>query len=503
MSAGTPNAAELPEALLELARAFRARQFYPAVHPAFREALERAAMSWHTLVASGAAVELELRQGLFALPDGTQLRGSGIDELAQELARRRVRRLTVARGVEPRDLEALLECLCASASAPAGPGGFAGALGRAGARRISAEGAAAPPSSEDTLARTDGPELETDEERAQTVAELARAQGELERCRDLAGYKQAGMRIERAADVLVRAKSFAAAYGAVQTLACHAQEPDRDARQRAEAADRLGRVLRSEEMLGFVVEQACSTGLGSVQAAQILVEVGAMGVPRLLERVASASGEVRQHAAAVLVAMAEHAFPLLVEELTSGDPTRVKRAARLLGEMQHPRGVDFVVAHLSYPDGLVQKEVARALVRVGTDQAVGALVAALEGDDATAEIAAAALGGSESRLALAALLRVSDPRARHAPLVRREAIRGLGRLQRSEAVPVLCAVLRRRTLFRRKRNRMLRVVAAQALGRIGGPEASVLLQKFRQGGDPAVRQACIDSLRARARPGAE
>jgi HEAT repeat protein len=228
-----------------------------------------------------------------------------------------------------------------------------------------------------------------------------------------------------------------------------------------------------------------------------------MGVPRLLERVATASGEVRQQAAAVLVAMAEHAFPLLVEELTSGDPVRVKRAARLLGEMQHPRGVEFVVAHLSYPDGLVQKEVARALVRIGTDQAIGALVAALDGEDSTAEIAAAALGGSESRLALAALLRVSDPRARHAPLVRREAIRGLGRLQRLEAVPVLSAVLRRRSLLGRRRNRMLRVVAAQALGRIGSPEATRLLESFARGGDPAVQKACADSLRGRSRPFAE
>jgi HEAT repeat protein len=354
-------------------------------------------------------------------------------------------------------------------------------------------------------AAEEGPpsEIELDSEREQIAAELSRALGELERCADLGSYKQAGMRVERAADVLVRAKSFALAYTAVQTLARHAQEPDRDARQRAEAADRLGRALRSEEMLTFVIEQACSTGLGSVQAAQILVEVGAMGVPRLLERVASASGEVRQQAAAVLVAMAEHAFPLLVEELTSGDPVRVKRAARLLGEMQHPRGVEFVVAHLTYPDGLVQKEVARALVRIGTDQAIGALVAALDGEDATAEIAAAALGGSESRLALAALLRVSDPRAPHAALVRREAIRGLGRLQRPEAVPVLSAVLRRRAIFGRKRNRLLRVVAAQALGRIGGAEASALLHSLCQGGDPVVRQACLDSLRVRSRTGAE
>jgi hypothetical protein len=68
---------------------------------------------------------------------------------------------------------------------------------------------------------------------------------------------------------------------------------------------------------------------------------------------------------------------------------------------------------------------------------------------------------------------------------------------------VLTAVLRRRALFGRKRNRMLRVVAAQALGRIGGAEASALLESFTRAGDPAVRQACEDSLRARSRRSGE
>jgi hypothetical protein len=497
MSSGTCDAAELGAALLELARAFRARQFYPPIHPAFREALQSAEGSLRALLAVSARVELELSRGLFALPDGTPLRGPGIDELAQALACRRVRRLALERGLGPRELEALLEALCAggvSARGQVGP-----PLALSGAPHVALETATGAEPCESGPAAPHDP----DDDRVQLAAELERAVAELERAREPAGYKQAALRVERASDGLVRAKCFPNVYAAVQVLARHAHEPGRDARERAEAADRLGRVLRGDEMLGFVVEQACSTGLGSVQAAQILVEVGAMGVPRLLERVATASGEVRQQAAAVLVAMADHAFPLLVEELTSGDPARVKRAARLLGEMQHPRGVEFVVAHLSYPDGLVQKEVARALVRIGTDQAIGALVAALDGEPSTAEIVAAALGGSESRLALAALLRVADARARHSPLVRREAIRGLGRLQRPEAVPVLSAVLRRRAIFGRKRNRMLRVVAAQALGRIGSPEATTLLESFSRGGDPAVQRACLDSLRGRSQPAAE
>jgi HEAT repeat protein len=298
--------------------------------------------------------------------------------------------------------------------------------------------------------------------------------------------------------VLCRSKNVTDAYRAVLAWARHATDAGgRPGSIRAEASDRLGRMLRGDRMLQYVVDQACSAkGLASVQAIQVMMAVGPTVVPRVLEKLGNTTGDARSQAAGVLIAMGEAAFPSLVDELTAPEPERVRRAARLLGEMQNPRGVDYLVEHLDYADPMVKKEVARALVQIGTERAMDAVARGLEGDEGTAEIAAAALGcASPTDGVVRALLRVAEGNTSHSLVVRREAIRSLGRVGDARALPLLAALLEQRALFGRKRNRMLRVVAAQAIGRIGGEEAYRLLDAHTRGGDSAVRQACSDALR--------
>jgi HEAT repeat protein len=94
-----------------------------------------------------------------------------------------------------------------------------------------------------------------------------------------------------------------------------------------------------------------------------------------------------------------------------------------------------------------------------------------------------------------ALVGVIESSGRRSLQLRREAVRSLGRIGRSEAAGALAQVLQRRAWFRRKHNRLLRVAAAHALGRIGGPDAFGYLDEHSRHGDPAVRQACSEALR--------
>ncbi len=494
-----PTGSDVAAPLCELARAFRARRFYPPTHPAFQEALARAAAAVFEAAQARGELALQLRQGGFALCDGTRICGPGIDELAQELARRRVRSVRLRAGIDSGELASLVEALCADKEAQDRAGGIASALRDSRPRHLELEVRDVSQTPIDAARRLDVPELDIDPERGHLGAELSAALASLEVCADAHAYTQLVLQVERSADVLLRGKNARLAYAAVPILARHAEDPERSPRLRAEAHDRLARLLSAEQMLDLVVEQACSPGVGSVEAARVLMMLGAAGVPRVLERVTGAEGEARRHAAALVLALGEQAFPLLVEELVSDDAARSRRAARLLGDLQHPGGIEFLVRHLAFPDPMVKKEIARALARIPSERATAALVAALGADPATAEIAAAALGHAQSDSALEALLRVADSGSPCPVLVRREAIRSLGRLRRSEALPQLERVLRRRTWFQRKWNRTLRVAAAQALGRLGGARAFALLEEHARSGDPAVREACSESLRALAR----
>jgi HEAT repeat protein len=563
MNPPCPTPDRVAPLLLELARAFRARQFYPPTHPALREALERTGSVWIEALAEVGELRLELRHGLFAIPGGRGVQGPGIDEVAQELARRRVKRLRIHPGVRPEELAALIDALsdpdldetdpnaleavleranvqhittrevgpaahvageAAGAEPAGGPmssevaslpeprgGELPAAAPRdpprqpgewkigAAARGSEAEDASADrgelsdaPESEQVEAQAGSRELGTSDERISLVQQVE----ELEACDDPGIYSTASLQLLESADQLLLARDYAGAYRAALAFAGHVlHTQSRSPLLRDIARERLSQLLRSDEMLGFVLEGTASdSGIGNLKATEVLLCVGASIVPRLLEVHAQSEPEMRSHISAVLIVMGDVAFPVLVGELVSRDGARLRRAARILGDMQHPRGVEFLAEHLRDPDAHVKKEVAMALTRIGTKRALEHLLRALHGDAATAQIAAASLGNVRSDAAVAALVAVVEPGGDRPDEVRREAIRSLGRIGRREATPTLARVLERASFFGRKRSRALRVAAAHALGRIGGGEAQMLLARHARRGDRLVRQACSEAL---------
>ena len=122
--------------LLELARALRARQFYPPTHPTLKATLERTLAVWHEGLSKVEELRLELRGGSLLLPDGTRAGGPGIDDIAKALRLRRVRRLRVHCGLEAQELLVLIDALAQNAESLEQLGGLEQSLLRAGVRHI-------------------------------------------------------------------------------------------------------------------------------------------------------------------------------------------------------------------------------------------------------------------------------------------------------------------------------------------------------------------------------
>ena len=166
----------------------------------------------------------------------------------------------------------------------------------------------------------------------------------------------------------------------------------------------------------------------------------------------------------------------------------------LIGDMQHPRGVEFLAGLVHDADRLVSREAARSLLRIGNEPAILVLVGALSAREETALVAARCLGATRSRTALRALISAASEKGGHSEAVRLEAIRGLGRMGHDASVELLVTLLDSRGLLRRKTARPIRLAAAHALGRIGGVRASGALHANAGRGDPAVREACREAL---------
>jgi len=75
-------------------------------------------------------------------------------------------------------------------------------------------------------------------------------------------------------------------------------------------------------------------------------------------------------------------------------------------------------------------------------------------------------------------------------------LRTTGRLRTPEALPRLASIAARRPFFHRKRWRVLRRTAVQALGESGGQEAAALLERLRGDRDVEIRNAAIRALGA-------
>ena len=521
MSDVGPSKAIAIPLLLELARARRAREFYPTGHPTLREAQRRLNRLWRTALANRDELELRVERGCFRIPGLSELRGPGIDELASELESRGIRRLRVASEFEPPEMDMLVDALWGS---DPGRGDVEQILAAAGVRNITTSGlpfgvlcersagspsestnergahpgeieaapASAAPAAADTPEGVDtdtlvqaplgateesGPETAEGEEDdpaagatgPERASDLVQLLAELERCDDLGGYCDMADRIGQCAGALLESESCFHTYRAALVFSQHAGDQlGRPAEICAEAQKRLWQLLEREEFFRFVVDLAAAgEGLTCVQATQVIVACGEAAAQPLLDLHAGSDEELARCAAAILIAMADDSLQAIVQELSSPTLERARRAAQLLGDLQHPRAVE----HL-----------------------IDALIESLNTDTEWAEHAARCLGEARQPRVTQALAAAIEDRSGHPEEVRREAIRSLGKLGGAEAMAALRSLLEQGSLLHRKRVRPLRIAAAQAIGRIGNDSARQTLQANSRHGDTAVRRACRAAL---------
>ena len=508
--------------LLELARALRARQFYPPTHPTRKATLERTLAAWHAGLSGVAELRLELRGGSLLLPGGTPASGPGIDDVAKALRLRRVRRLRVHGDLEAQELLALIDALAQNAESLEQLGGLEQSLQRAGVRHITTSemefaehfkrvhALVHPPPNDDLDndtdpapqdAPADNPQVLPEKQRSEIISELIKLMAELEKCDEVGEYQELATRIQEHVVAMTEAGNVADGYRAVLVCSRHATDPGaRTPELRAEAERWLHQLAESPRMLDLVIDHACSSaGLSSVQATQTLICLGSSVVPSLLARYGSGSSVVQSQLTAVLIAMGETAFPAMVREVASNSPERARQAARLLGRMQNPRAMDALLERLKGPDDDLQREAARGLARIGTDRAVQSLLQAANELPELTTVVIACLGEARSPAAVQALAQILDTNSRYSENEQREAIRSLGRIRNPEALAPLKQILGRETFLRRRRTRALRIAAARAIGRIGGDDASMALAEHAVGPDPAVRKACQESLKRMSR----
>jgi len=485
-----PAASAVAPLLIELARSLRALQYLGAGHPTLAQALARTAAVWSTGLRSLGALELEIVAGGFAVGGTEPVNAPALEALAASFERHRVIGLSIHPDVAERELEQLVSGLAEPAAAPE-RGGLATRLKSGGVRHLALW----------TLPeqRAPGPPASADAEPARDsdCTKLLRVLAELEPCDDPAVYKTIAESASAVLERLLAAGNLVDSYRAALVYGRHVtDEEGRLPELRTAARQQLLALFRAPALRDFMLERACSAQAStSVQAIQLLASLVPDSAASLIDQYGRGDAARRRDVARILVAIGAPAVPLLALELEADSPARVRRAVRLLGDMQNPEAIELLARLLTATDASLQREVVRSLARIGTPRAIQILGETLRSGSEAALFAAGGLGTVRRPEAVRALLSVAEEKKGRSPEVRREAIRNLGRIGNPAALAVLEVVLDERSWLSRRMSRELRVAAAESIGKIGGEGARAILERHARGGGGDVRQACREILR--------
>lgn len=234
---------------------------------------------------------------------------------------------------------------------------------------------------------------------------------------------------------------------------------------REEAATRLGSLKDPRAippLVSVLKDRDRSVREAAIGALTAIGEPSVVAMGVCLE---DAELTVQEAASAVLASIADSRVrEPLIRALASSDWIVRMHAAKALGRIGHQDAVPALIPLLQDKVKAVREEVAAALAAIG-DAAVPALLAALQHQEWLVRLhAVESLGKSKSPQAVEALLSVvfNDPDT----AVREDAVRALGDIGAPQAVDFLYVVMK---------DPRLRLFAVEALGRIGDRRAVPVL----------------------------
>ncbi len=540
---GGRSAPELAVLLLELASVLKARRIFGAGEPKLALVFDRCVRAWRTDLARHGALALELSAvGFREIGGRGVLQHARLGELLAELRGRELAWVRfdpeldgdalagfvhlladpaqpllrgapfVARlgALVPIGIAAAATAAPEPAIAPApvlapepAPEPIAAVPAGADAPALAPESTAPAPRVEAAPASEAPADAEADESDSDTMPIAPSSDGspvdvllgELGDCTSTASY------LDLARRAVTEAERSRDADAVLRVLAAFAEHIETKEQRLGEVARSFLASMCNGDALRDLLERiARGTGAEQVQSAQILAAVGEAAVPALLERLPAYPEIVqRERLVPLVLALGERAVPELMRRLASGERDLARPAAHILGMMQHPGAVPLLADLAVGADPIVREEAARALVRIGTLEAVSGLARGLRAERAVVISAVQHLGGTASASAVAPLGHALE-RALEAKDVEvaKEILRALGRVGRPEANPIFASVMRRKAGLTGRWLKDIKVAAASALSTVPGDQAVALLAEALQSRDEPLRKSAQRALDRRA-----
>jgi len=228
-------------------------------------------------------------------------------------------------------------------------------------------------------------------------------------------------------------------------------------------------------------------------ATLALQRVGADAVEVLFDMLVAAPGMSERRAVFDALSQMKHGTEQLIAMLGHSEWFVVRNVAELLGELGMEEAVPALGRHLGHEDERVRKAVALALAKIGTRSAAEPLRRALrdKSADVRMQVALGIGGRKSSALAMPLVVAMEEEKDE---AVERELILALGRIGSPDAVQALIKFAQPAGRIFGRKPTELRLAAVEALRLAASPAAVGTLEGLADDGDKQVRAAARDAL---------
>ena len=487
----------IEEAMVEMARALKAVNFYPRGHPTLHSCMDR---SYKSLIAAFGDQE---QLGLGVSKDGFQLVSSPfapenqiLTGLAREFFLRQIKKVFFLKGVSSQELENFLRVMAMEEELFRGKGKAEEYLSDSKVEHIWANEIKLGQSIGIPVKEESTPEVAPIDDRLVKLIESLRKETDSRAFLGLA--REASITASRFMDegkpdhALVIMRVFWEAFSL---------EPLRSP-MIVEAAKSAYREISSPAMVDYILRQiTLLDGPRKDNVLEVALGMDERLVRAILDKLATNEALYSHRALIqVLLSIPDLSRGAIEAGLADARWWVARKMAFLLGEMGSQGSVPALIKSASHPDLRVRKEVLKALAKIKSPEGIKMLVELVD-SKAPQEIrihSISLLGTVREKNAVPTLVKILKNKGAMLDEIEslEEAVRSLGKIGSAQAIPVLGNLLLKRSVFARAKSINLGVEAAEALGAIGGEEAEEILRKGAESRQQEIRLASLKALKS-------
>jgi HEAT repeat protein len=504
-------------ALGDLFKGIKALSFYPEGHPLRHEILQRAFQAVRSLMNGEALCLIVHRNGLsLAGGDGEIENAPMAISLAKELFSREIQRLTLLPELTPGDFTEFLLLLSMEPQKILGEGGMTGLLNQRGIRTVIANEIdiaavftkrTTGESTEETASEGKGEgkgggsatpldEVSLPSLKDPSIEELLAL---METEHNDTAYGNLARMLVAKGQALKGEGNFDRLFPLLLGLLNQNADQMRSAPCRVKALEAF-RHLALNEMAEHLLDHLEDEDFRQREIVYLILNhLGGEMVASIIERiVATESPFAKKTLATALLRIGPPAIPPLLEILKDGRRSFVRAAVAVLGEMGNRdavRGLSLTVYHV---DNRIRIDAIHSLARIGGKEGTEVLMDLLrDSNRAIRRQVILWLGITRNERGVQPLLTLINERdiMGKSLTLKKEALLAIGRIGDRRALEPLFRLVNTRRWLSPGRWQELKILAVEAIGRVGGDSAREFLKKTEAHGG-SIGRACLAALEA-------